>query len=160
MASSQTNVRSVVDTGVKATSVGVGGFDQVISTRDTSAVKEVYYRRDGLMPKPSNEFETPNGVESSLMSTLPGLGVPNGDSSKGGLEENLGEDLANDFGHGVLALGSMGESPSMMLLDREVSVMIEELESLFVTRNLKLAVEVGSIAVFLVMDRKSCKWIV
>ena len=84
-------------------------------------------------------------MELTIVRDSPGIDVPNEEASVGGHEENSVEGVADESGHGVLELGLMGESPSMMSLEREVGVMIEELETPSIKKNLELAVDVGSI---------------
>ena len=69
------------------------------------------------------------GVEPSLFCAMSGSDLPKRVVSEGGLEESFVEDTVNIYGQGSLSLGSLGDS---------------ELEVLPITKNLRFAVEVGS----------------
>ncbi|KAE8125061.1 hypothetical protein FH972_019898 [Carpinus fangiana] len=125
MASMQTDDYSVVDRRVEAISVGVGAFDQVITTRDAIAVMKVYRRRDGLLHGHLKGLEKTKGVDLALGSVSPGVGVLDGGVPEGGLEEMVVEGEVDDTGMGMR---------------------IDEMEDPYVTRKWKLAVEVSNIA--------------
>jgi hypothetical protein len=75
MAFVQIDDYSVVDRGVEAILVGVDAFDQVITTRDTIAITEVYCRRNGLLHGHSKGLEKTKGVDLALGHVLPGVGM-------------------------------------------------------------------------------------
>ena len=107
------------------------------------------------MSRPSTGIKKINGVELSLIHASSGIDLLDEVVSEGGLEE-----MANDSGHGLQSLGSLGESLPVTIVKMKGGVMIEEMEVLPIMRNLKLAVEVGNIVGLSCDGQKGCRWIV
>jgi hypothetical protein len=122
---------------------GLGESEQGTAT----PVTEVYRRR----------IEKINGAVMPLSYAIAGTGTTEDDGSEDGLEESYVEDTVEVSGDVVRLVGSLYESPPMTMLKRKGGgVVIEEMADSPITKDLKLAMEVGSMIGL--SGRKSCKW--
>jgi hypothetical protein len=119
---------------------GRTGFGPVDSGRAVGLSKP------GGVIKVGENSSAPVAAPQSEQGISMGTGGPDETDSVSGLEESYVEDTLDKSGHDVQSLGSMGESPPVLILNRKAAVMNAEVEvSPTIMRNLKRAGEVGNI---------------
>jgi hypothetical protein len=157
----QTKEFSTASSDVEVSTAGVGVFTQGTPPQVTFTVKEVYWRRDGLTFTPLKGIDSlfleegSNLCENKEKQTCiaPSSGLLEGDASRGGLEESAAKAAADDPGHGLKSLDSLGESLSCHLDNGGVSevphMMVgevtKELEVSPIMKALSLVMEVSRV---------------
>jgi hypothetical protein len=97
---------------------------------------------DSVFPLGTEKID---GVDSTILCALSGNGLQDEIVSENGLEVSFVEDSVVESGNELRLLGSLGESPLVIILKRKAGVLIEEREASPIVGRMDLAEEVGDI---------------